>query len=212
MSKKDRLKAQKQKQEKLKKQAELDELKQKEEYESGSKESKAVRKMKKQSGIKDEPFYYMILKIIMLLGYGYSVFFYGSITIIGILGKYIEPTPPKWVLWVFIGSWITITAGMFLSFFKRYFSAFVLCIGGMIAYLHGANYMIEKIQMYLRTHTVKPELMDMDKEYMLRYYPIGIVGFISFVLLVITVIRLLLIRMRKQQIKDTAPVRSIVEE
>lgn len=212
MSKKDRLKAQKQKQERLKKQAELDEQKEKKEFESGSKESKAVRKMKRQRGIKDEPVYYMILKILMLAGYGYSVFFYGSITIIGILGKYIEPTPPKWVLWMFIGSWIGITVGLFLSFFKRYFSAFVLCEGGMIAYLQGATYMIEKIQLYLRSHTVEPELMDMDKEYMLRYYPVGIIGFISFVLLVITVIRLILIRRRKQQIKDSAPVKSIVEE
>ena len=212
MSKKDRLKAQKAKQDRLKKQAELEEKREKEEFEEGRKESRSVRKMKKKGGIKDEGVYYLILKLLMLAGYGYSVFFYGFITIIGITGKYIEPTPPKWVLWAFVAGVAAMTAGLFLTFFKKYFIAFPLCIGGMAAYLKGGSYLINKIKDYFATHTVEPALMDMDKDYMLRFYPVTVIGVISFALLVITVIRLMLIRKRKQQIKDSAPVKSIVED
>ena len=212
MSKKDRLKAQKAKQERIRRQAELEEKREKEDFEEGRKESRSVRKMKKQGGIKDEGVYYLILKLLMLAGYGYSVFFYGFITIIGIVGKYIEPTPPKWVLWAFVAGVIAMTAGLFLTFFKKYFIAFALCVGGMAAYLKGGSYLINKIKDYLATHTVEPDLMDMDKDYMLRFYPVIVIGVISLALLVITIIRLILIRKRKQLIKDSAPVKSIVED
>ncbi len=212
MSKKDRLKAQKARQDKQKKQAELEERLEKEEYDKGEKQSRSVKKMKKQRGIKDEPFYYLILKLLMLAGFGYSAFFYGLITIIGITGKYIEPTPPKWVLWFFVGSVAAMTAGLFLTFFKKYFIAFAFNVGGMAFYLKGGSFLINKIKSYLETHTVEPDLMDMDKTYMWRFYPVILIGVLSAVLLVITIIRLILIRKRQQLIKDTAPVKSIVED
>lgn len=212
MSKKDRLKAQKEKQDKLKKQAELEEKLEKEEYDKGKKESRSVRKMKKQRGIKDEPAYYLVLKLLMLAGFGYSAFFYGLITIIGITGKYIEPTPPKWVLWFFIVSVMSMTAGLFLTFFKKYFLAFGFNIVGMALYLKGGSYLINKISSYLETHTVEPDLMDMDKTYKWRFYPVILIGVLAAAFLIITIIRLILIRKRQQLIKDTAPVKSIVED
>lgn len=212
MSKKDRLKAQKEKQDRLKKEAELEE--QREREEAREKQSRSAKKMmKKAKRVKPngEPVYYLILKLIMIVPFAYSGFFYGGVTIVGIIGKYIEPVPPKWVLWAMAAGIVAMFAGILFAFFKKYIVSFVLSVGGTVSFLKAGGYLIKRIQDKLSTTAVDQSLQNMDKEYMWRFYPIVGVAVISTVLLICTVIRNLMERRRLQRERDNAPVESIID-
>lgn len=212
MSKKDRLKAQKEKQDRLKKEAELEE--QREREEAREKQSRSAKKMmKKAKRVKPngEPVYYLILKLIMIVPFAYSGFFYGGVTIVGIIGKYIEPVPPKWVLWAMAAGIVAMFAGILSAFFKKYIVSFVLSVGGTVSFLKAGGYLIKRIQDKLSTTAVDQSLQNMDKEYMWRFYPIVGVAVISTVLLICTVIRKLMERKRLQRERDNAPVESIID-
>lgn len=212
MSKKDRLKAQKEKQDRLKKEAELEE--QREREEAREKQSRSAKKMmKKAKRIKPngELVYYLILKLIMIVPFAYSGFFYGGVTIVGIIGKYIEPVPPKWVLWAMAAGIVAMFAGILFAFFKKYIVSFVLSVGGTVSFLKAGGYLIKRIQDKLSTTAVDQSLQNMDKEYMWRFYPIVGVAVISTVLLICTVIRKLMERRRLQRERDNAPVESIID-
>ncbi len=212
MSKKDRLKAQKEKQDRLKKEAELEE--QREREEAREKQSRSAKKMmKKAKRVKPngEPVYYLILKLIMIVPFAYSGFFYGGVTIVGIIGKYIEPVPPKWVLWAMAAGIVAMFAGILFAFFKKYIVSFVLSVGGTVSFLKAGGYLIKRIQDKLSTTAVDQSLQNMDKEYMWRFYPIVGVAVISTVLLICTVIRKLMERKRLQRERDNAPVESIID-
>lgn len=212
MSKKDRLKAQKEKQDRLKKEAELEE--QREREEAREKQSRSAKKMmKKAKRVKPngEPVYYLILKLIMIVPFAYSGFFYGGVTIVGIIGKYIEPVPPKWVLWAMAAGIVAMFAGILFAFFKKYIVSFVLSVGGTVSFLKAGGYLIKRIQDKLSTTAVDQSLQNMDKEYMWRFYPIIGVAVISTVLLICTVIRKLMERRRLQRERDNAPVESIID-
>lgn len=212
MSKKDRLKAQKEKQDRLKKEAELEE--QREREEAREKQSRSAKKMmKKAKRVKPngEPVYYLILKLVMIVPFAYSGFFYGGVTIVGIIGKYIEPVPPKWVLWAMAAGIVAMFAGILFAFFKKYIVSFVLSVGGTVSFLKAGGYLIKRIQDKLSTTAVDQSLQNMDKEYMWRFYPIVGVAVISTVLLICTVIRNLMERRRLQRERDNAPVESIID-
>lgn len=212
MSKKDRLKAQKEKQDRLKKEAELEE--QREREEAREKQSRSAKKMmKKAKRVKPngEPVYYLILKLIMIVPFAYSGFLYGGVTIVGIIGKYIEPVPPKWVLWAMAAGIVAMFAGILFAFFKKYIVSFVLSVGGTVSFLKAGGYLIKRIQDKLSTTAVDQSLQNMDKEYMWRFYPIVGVAVISTVLLICTVIRKLMERKRLQRERDNAPVESIID-
>ena len=121
MSKKDRLKAQKEKQDRLRKEEELEEQREREEArERQSRSAKKMMKKAKRTKPNGEPVYYLILKLLMIVPFAYSGFFYGGVTIVGIMGKYIEPVPPKWVLWAMAAGVVVMFAGILFAFFKKY--------------------------------------------------------------------------------------------
>ena len=212
MSKKDRLKAQKEKQDRLKKEAELEEQREREEArEKQSRSAKKMMKKAKRSKPNGEPVYYLILKLIMIVPFAYSGFFYGGVTVVGILGKYIEPVPPKWVMWAMLAGIIVMLAGILFAFFKKYIVSFVLSLGGTISFLKAGGYLINRIQDKLASTAVDQSLQNMDKEYMWRFYPAAGLAVVSGVLLICTVIRKLLERKRLQRERDNAPVESIVD-
>ena len=212
MSKKDRLKAQKAKQDLLKKEIEEQEAFEREE--AKEKQSKAARKMRKKAKHfrpNAEPLYFLILKILMIVPFGYSGFFYGGVLIVGIFGGYIDDAPPKWVAICTLCGVLAMAVGIFISFFKKYIVSFVLNMGGTIAFMKSALFMIDKIQYKLENYTVDETLQNMDKDYMRYYYPILGVIVISFALLVCWIIRKILEKKRVQHEKDTAPVKSILD-
>ena len=211
MSKKDRLKAQKEKQDRLRKEAELEEQREREEArERQSRSAKKMMKKAKRTKPNGEPVYYLILKLLMIVPFAYSGFFYGGVTIVGIMGKYIEPVPPKWVLWAMAAGVVVMFAGILFAFFKKYIVSFILSLGGMISFLKAGGYLIKRIQDKLSNSAVDQALQNMDKEYMGRFYPIIGVAVISAALLICTIIRKLIERKRLQRERDNAPVESII--
>ena len=83
MSKKDRLKAQKEKQDRLRKEEELEEQREREEArERQSRSAKKMMKKAKRTKPNGEPVYYLILKLLMIVPFAYSGFFYGGVTIV----------------------------------------------------------------------------------------------------------------------------------
>ena len=92
MSKKDRLKAQKEKQDRLRKEEELEEQREREEArERQSRSAKKMMKKAKRTKPNGEPVYYLILKLLMIVPFAYSGFFYGGVTIVGIMGSIESP-------------------------------------------------------------------------------------------------------------------------
>lgn len=212
MSKKDRLKAQKAKQDIMQKELEEQERLEKEEAKlKQSKAAKKLRKKAKRDKAGREPVICLILKLLMIIPFGYSGFFYGGVLVLGVFGKYIEPLPPQWVGWCALAGIVLILAGILLSFFKKYILSFIIIMGGTGVFLKAGEYMISHIQSRLDKVYVEEALQDMDKQYMGYYYPIMITAGISLILLAINIIRRILKKRRIQYEKDTAPVQSIVE-
>ncbi|WP_294405876.1 hypothetical protein [uncultured Ruminococcus sp.] len=211
MSKKDRLKAQKAKQDILKKEAEEQERLEAEE--AKLKQSKAAKKMMKKAKRKGrEPVFYLILKILMIVPFAYSGFFYGGVLVLGVFGKYITPQPPKWVGWCAAAGIVLILAGIIIAFLKKYLVSFIVTCVGTGVFLKAPQYMIGKIQNILENYTVDESYLDMDKQYMQYYYPIICTAVISLILLIFAVIRKIRDKKQAQHQKDTAPVESIVSE
>ncbi|MBQ8107623.1 MAG: hypothetical protein IJ129_02630 [Ruminococcus sp.] len=209
MSKKERLKAASQAQILAKK--EQQEQEEFEKREAAGRQSKAAAKFRRKARRGKEPIVFLILKLLMLIPFGYSGFFYGGILISGTFGGYITPTPPKWVGWAVLLGTVAMGAGIIFEFFKKHIPSFVLILAGCISYLKGVQYFINYIQDRLEKYYVEERLRDMDKVYMKRHYPIAATAAISLIILIIWIVMKLIERRKKQYEKDTAPVKSIIE-
>lgn len=88
-----------------------------------------MMKKAKRTKPNGEPVYYLILKLLMIVPFAYSGFFYGGVTIVGIMGKYIEPVPPKWVLWAMSAGVVVMFAGILFAFFKNISFPLYLALG-----------------------------------------------------------------------------------
>ena len=75
-------------------------------------------------------------RLLMLAVYGYSVFFWGSVTLAALFrGSYDgSAEPPGWVGVSMGCGWLLLTAAMLLSFFKKDITAFLLAAGGTAAF------------------------------------------------------------------------------
>lgn len=214
MSKKEKLREQKEKQDKLMKEMELQEQREIEAARSGMSKAaeRLIKKAKKEKGKNHEGKILMALKLLMLIPLAYSGIFYCAVTVAGVATGYMSETP-KWVGAVMgIGSLIII-AGVLFSFFKRYIISFAVNLAGTVCYMKGAVHIINRISERLENYSgANPDLMDMDRDYMLYYYPIMIITLLSFILAAITVVKRIKKKKRLQLERDNAPVKSIVDE
>lgn len=210
MSKKDRLKAQSEKQLQLKLMREQHE---KELYESSKNNSSmAVAKLKKQAtdGINNN-LVMIIIKVLMIIPFGYSAFFYGGVTIVGIVFNELTDIPKRIAGFMGVGI-ILCGAAIFFAFFKKYILQFILSLTGTISFLYGGQFIINKITYKLNnSYVADADLKTMDKTYMWYYYPILIMTFLSAVLLGIAIVNKIRKKRKDQIAKDNAPVKSIVD-
>lgn len=210
MSKKDRLKREKEKQLLAKKKEEVRELERKENF----KESKAVKKYKKKKDDVPEHQFFLVSKLLMLVPFGWSSFWGGvmSIAILMELANEYEFTEfsRKTALLIILG--IAVMAGaLVLEFMKKYIVGFVVSLGGVILYLKGVNQFINPIDTYLETHIVK-NLEGYTHLWKVRCYPVAAFAVISLVILGVS-LSIKYVQKRKLQKKlDNAPVKSIVSD
>lgn len=212
LSKKDRLKKEKEKQLALQKKEEMREKELKENF----KGSRSVENYKKQKGKSSEPAYFLVLKLLMLIPFGWSGFFWGGVLSMAIsmemVNEYDFSNLSQKTAVIIIAGVIVMAAALFFMFFKIYIPGFVLSLAGVLVYIKGVNQYIKPISSYLSTHAVEENLVGMDKTWMYRCYPIWAFAAISFVLLVIWSIRKIAAFRKEKQRRDNMPVKSIVSD
>lgn len=200
----------------LRKQAAIQAQKKKQEQKLQSKSDEKAKNTRSKSAkkllsAKREPVVFKILRILMLAPYLYSGFYYGGILIFGIFGHYIEPAPPAWVGRCVLAGVILLTGAVTAEFMKKHYISFVLSVSGTLAYLKGVNYLISYIRKRLDEVYVEEGLQDMDKVYMTRHYPVIGVAALSLIITVIYAVMQIRRRKKARYLKDTAPVKSIVD-
>lgn len=213
MSKKDRLKAQaaRQQQERLA----LEEQEREEREAARSRQSRSAKKMLKKAKhgrYGKEPLGFFLLKLLMLLPFGYSGVYYGLIQIFGMVFGYIEPAPPTWVFWFTLVGDLLVLSGIVLEFFKKHIPSFIIIGVGTGLYLRAAKYFIDYIQERLENDFVEERLREMDKEYMMHLYPMAAAAVLSLIILLWWIALKILAARRAKHLRDTAPVQSIVNE
>ena len=212
MSKKERLDKIKEKQDAFAKQLmEAEKLERQAAAEGMSNSAKKMlKKAKKEKKHNHESVLFLILKILMLVPLGVSGVYYGGITVLGVLAGYMNDMP-KWIAGAMGIGVAVIIIGVIVAFFKKYVPSFVLVAGGTISYMRAATYIVAKISKKLENYSgANPELMDMDSEYMLHYYPILITLAISLILAVVWTVKVMRKRKKLKEIRDNAPVQSII--
>ena len=154
----------------------------------------------------------LIFKLLALAVYIYSVFFWGSVTLIGIFGNsYDDFPPPAWVGIAMASGWAVITAAIVLTFLRKEITAFLLGSAGIAAYLAAAGWFVSAIRDLLETRDVTNDLIDMDREYIFRYFPIIASGVFLLVPAVMKAVRLIGEKRRRKREEQSAPVKSIID-
>lgn len=154
----------------------------------------------------------LIFKLLALAVYIYSVFFWGSVTLIGIFGSaYDDFPPPAWVGIAMASGWAVMTAAMVLTFLKKEITAFLLCSAGIGAYLAAAGWFVSAIRKHLETRDVTNDLLDMDRDYILRYFPSIAAAVFLLVPAVMKTAGLVGEKRRRKREEQSAPVKSIID-
>lgn len=213
MSKKDRLKAKAEKQ--IIERRELEEQEREEREAARHKQSRSAKKMMKKARrgrYGKEPIVFMLLKLLMLIPFGYSGLYYGAIQISGMILGYIEPAPPKWVFWCMLLGDVLVLGGIIAEFYKKHIPSFAAIVVGTGLFLRAAQFFIDYIQHQYEVKYVREGLREMDKEHMMRFYPMSAVAALSLIILVWWIVLKLLAARRAKRLRDTAPVKSVVDE
>jgi glucan phosphoethanolaminetransferase (alkaline phosphatase superfamily) len=212
MSKKERLKKQKEKQIQMKKLADLEELEEKEL--AKNRESRGAKKLRRKAKRGYMNVWIFIFKLLMSAAFLWSGFFWGGVLSVGTLNKTIyissETTMPKWVAYFTLVGVALAFVGIILSFMKKYILSFVLIGAGNIFYFRGVMHMMKILKNIMETQYIESSLENIYKEYMLRHYFFILTAVIAFILLIIWTIQTIKRRRKAKRERDNAPVESIV--
>lgn len=213
MSKKDRLKAQSQKQ--LREKRELEEEEREEKERAKSRRSKSARKLMRKAKYGrygKEPLGFTLIKLLMLLPFAWSGVYYGLIMIFGTFGGYIEPQPPQWVGWTMLAGDVLVLAGIVIEFLKKHIPSMAVIAVGTGLYLRASQYFIDYLSGQLDKVYVEEDMRSIDREYMKHHYPMGAVAALEAVILIWWIIIKIKAAKRLKYEQETAPVQSIVED
>ncbi len=208
MGKKERLKRQKQKQDEVLRQDQMEEAAL---QKSGTK-SKQLEKFKKR----ENPFY-LVIKILESIGYAWSAFFVGIITLIAIqqdilkANEEIQSTTDFDKIFILISIGIVLfTVMLVLSWRKKYLLAFGFSAVATWVYIVGANELIRPVKNYLANTAVEESLQNMDKKYMAYYYPAAVLLILALIPAVIKTVQYIKRKRLEKRARDNAPVKSII--
>lgn len=212
MSKKSRLKKQKEKQVQMKKLADLEELEEKEA--AKHRESKGAKKLRRRAKRSLSDSWLIIPKLIMLAAFLWSGFFYGGVLSAAVLGDgiYISANEfmPHWVAYFTLAGEAAALAGILLAFFKIYPAAFAAAAVGNVLYMRAVRFVMKNLRHFLDTQWVDEEQKNMYREYMIRYYPFMITFLMAALLFGVWIFRTISRKRREKSERDNAPVESIV--
>lgn len=209
MSKKSRLKKQKENQTREQRIAELEELQEK--REARYKESRAAKKLRRKAKKGYISFSRILVILIMFAAFFYSGFFYGGVTIVGSIENIAEFIPKRVVLFMAAGD-LLMFIGLILVCLKKDKIQGLFSISGSLMFWASGQWIINDIQTRMENVYVEEDIANMDKQYMLYYYPILAVTLFSFIFLMIAYVKLIAAIRRKKSERDNAPVASIVDD
>ncbi|MBP1573538.1 MAG: hypothetical protein J6A55_07020 [Oscillospiraceae bacterium] len=212
MSRKSRLRALKAKQLTAQKEYENYENELKEQAREGKRSRAAVKyeKKGKKELLRKEPLFVKALRFVMLLPYAVNGLFLGTITVIAIL--FLDLDMPNSKAYFILASDVLLTAGLILTFMKKYIPAFGFNAVGTGLFVSVGVSFVSRIQKHMETHHVDPENANMDVKYMLYFYPMLILGICSAVLLAYTIIKTVNRKKRERERFNNMPVKSIIDD
>lgn len=212
MSKKDKLKKEKEKQLNMKKLADLEELEEKEA--AKHKESRGAKKMRRRAKRGYIGVWQMLLKLLMTAAFLWSGFFHGGVLAAAVLGENIyiakDKTMPHWVAYCALAGAAVVFVAIILAFVKKYIASFIGVLAGSAVYMHGVRYMMKTLKTMIDTQYVAPDQQNMYRDYMIRYYPMMLTLLFSLILLVISIVITIRRKRREKAERDNAPVESII--
>ncbi|WP_028506441.1 hypothetical protein [Ruminococcus sp. FC2018] len=177
-----------------------------------SKTDKTSKKSQKTNKAHREPIWVNALRLLMAVVCLYSVVFWGSVTLVATLsGQYSDFPPPAWVTAAIGLGGTVILCSAALALWGRYIIAFAVNCAGTAAYLAAAGWFVRTIRHELDNRAVSADLLDMDKEYALRFYPAAAASVILLVLAVLSLVRIAGKKRKKRIEKESAPVKSIID-
>lgn len=173
----------------------------------------AVSSRASQKFLKKEPIALKILKLLMLVPFFYSGLFYGGVTVTGVytgaMTVYEEGALTTGAASIMLVGILFMVLGIILAFFKKYIISFASCTLGTLLYLYVAY---ERVIKFAADRVTSEGQIDLDRKYMLWYYPILIFLFISLVMMIISIVLKIKARKRAKSERDNAPVKSIIED
>ena len=193
----------------LKKLAELEELEEK--AAARERESKSARKLRRSAKHGYADIWLVVFTVIMLAAFCYSGFFWGGVTVVASLEGLAQPIAHRTV-YIMLTGIVLMLAGIIISFRKGYKLQAPFTLAGFALYFYSAQVIITDIRKALNSRAVPPELLGMDKEYVLRHYPIIITAVFSALIFIISLIITLRKRHKAKLERDNAPVASIVDD
>lgn len=163
--------------------------------------------------MKKEPLPILLIKIVMLASFLYSGFFYGGVTVVGVYTGAMTVTE-KGALTLgsanaMLAGILIMLLGLMIAFFKKYIISFLASVGGALIYLYVAY---ERVIKFASGRVSASGDVNPQTKYMLWYYPIAVFAAGSFVLLTVSVIMKIKKKRRLREMRDNAPVKSIVED
>lgn len=209
MSKKDRLKKEKEKQLEMMKKSEQVEK----EYKENFTESKIAKKYKKKTR-PSEPKFYLVSKLLMLIPLGWSAFWGGVMSIailMGLVNEFDFTQFTKKTAVIIVGGIFVLVIALALEFWRKYILGFVMSLAGCVLYIKGVNQFVKPIEEYLVTHVVD-SLEGYTDLWKMRCYPMWIFVAISALILAVKMISKLVEKKKAKAKLDNAPVKSIISD
>ncbi len=165
-----------------------------------------------QKYMKKEPFIYLLLKLVMLASFLYSGLFYGGVTVVGVYTGAMTVTEEGALTTasanVMLVGILFMILGLVLVFIKKYILSFMASFLGTVLYLYVAY---DRVIKFAADRVSASGEIDLDNKYKIWYYPIAVFVLISLVLMVISIVKKINKRKQDKNIRDNAPVKSIVE-
>lgn len=165
-----------------------------------------------QKYMKKEPFIYLLLKLVMLASFLYSGLFYGGVTVVGVYTGAMTVTEEGALTTASANVMLTgilfMVLGLVLVFFKKYILSFMASFLGTILYLYVAYNRVIK---FLAGGVTQSGEINPENKYKIYYYPIAVFALISLLLMIISIVKKIKKRKQDKNIRDNAPVKSIVE-
>lgn len=181
-----------------------DEAFRKKEEERKNNASKAVSKF-----IRKESIWYKIIKLVMILPFLYSGFFYGGITVINILRKWIVWIDNTYVGVILLISIIAMFAAIILAFKRYYISSFAVSLVSTLAYFFiTKKYFVD----YLTGRVTSDGNIHPEYEFMIRHYPILLFLLCSFILFIMTLFKIFKKIRKEKEKRNNAPTKSIIDD